>query len=66
MTLNPIHSNGFLVNNVSLAGILTTVFTFTEVNSLLLDKHQYLIYSLCLAVTPRMVMLVFIVYDFLG
>jgi 26S proteasome regulatory subunit N1 len=58
MTLNPIHSNNFLVNNVALAGLLISILSFTETESLICGRHQYLIYSLCLAMTPRMVMMV--------
>jgi len=58
LTINPINSNNLLVNNVGLAGILITILSFTEVNTLFLDKHQYLCYTLCLAMNPRMLMLV--------
>jgi 26S proteasome regulatory subunit N1 len=58
MTINPQHSNNFLMNNVSLAGLLTSIMAFTESESLIGGRHQYLIYSLALAMTPRMVMLV--------
>jgi 26S proteasome regulatory subunit N1 len=58
MTINPVYSNNFLVNNVGLAGLLIAILSFTEVESLITGRHQYLIYSLCLAMTPRMVMLV--------
>ena len=58
MTLNPIHSHNFLLNNVGLAGLLISIFSFTEVESLICGKHQFLVYSLCLSMSPRMVMLV--------
>lgn len=58
MTLNPVYSHNFLVNNVGIAGILIALTAFTEAESLICGKHQFLIYSLCLAMTPRMVMLV--------
>jgi 26S proteasome regulatory subunit N1 len=58
MTINPLYSNNFLVNNVALAGLLIAVMSFTEVETLICGRHQYLIYSLCLAMTPRMVMMV--------
>ena len=57
LTLNPIHSNNLLVSNVGLAGILISIFSFTE-PALILGKYQYLIYSLCLSINPRMVMVV--------
>lgn len=58
MTLNPIHSGGFLASNVSLAGTLISLLSFTEVETLICGKHQFLLYSLCLSMTPRMVMIV--------
>jgi len=58
LTLNPIHSNGFLINNVAVAGLLTSILAFTEVEGLICGRHQFLIYSLCLAMSPKMAMLV--------
>ncbi len=58
MTLNPIHSNNFLTNNVAIAGLLISIMSFTEADSLICGRHQFLLYSLCLAMTPRMVMTV--------
>jgi 26S proteasome regulatory subunit N1 len=57
LTLNPIHSHNLLVSNVGLAGILITILSFTE-NALILGKYQYLLYSVCLSINPRMVMVV--------
>lgn len=62
MTINPIHSNGFLVNNVGIAGLLISILSFTEVEALICGKHQFLLYGLALAITPRMVMTVLIFY----
>jgi 26S proteasome regulatory subunit N1 len=58
LTLNPIHSQGFLVNNVALAGIVIAILSFTEVEGLICGRHQYLVYALCLAMSPKMAMLV--------
>jgi 26S proteasome regulatory subunit N1 len=58
LTINPIHSHNFLLNNVALAGLLISILSFTEVEPLICGKHQYLVYSLCLAMTPRMIMTV--------
>ena len=63
MTINPIHSQNLLVNNVGLAGLLISILSFTEVESLICGKHQFLIYALCLAMTPRMTMLVKIIFN---
>lgn len=58
MTINPVYSNNFLLNNVGLAGLLIAIFSFTEAEALICGRHQYLLYSLCLAMTPRMAMFV--------
>ena len=58
MTLNPVNSHGFLINNVALAGLLISVLAFTETESLICGKYQFLIYSVCLAMRPRMTMIV--------
>jgi 26S proteasome regulatory subunit N1 len=58
LTLNPIHSHNFLVNNVALAGVLISILSFTEVEGLICGRHQFLLYSLCLAMSPKMAMLV--------
>jgi 26S proteasome regulatory subunit N1 len=57
LTINPIHSNNFLLSPVALAGVLTTILSFTE-NALILGKYPYLVYSLALSINPRMVMVV--------
>lgn len=57
LSLNPIHSDNLLVSNVGLAGILIAVLSFTE-SGLILGKYQYLLYSVCLSINPRMVMVV--------
>lgn len=71
MSLNPIYSHGFLINNVALAGLLISIMSFTEVESLICGKYQFLIYGLCLAMRPRMTMIVRIFFlefflNFLG
>jgi 26S proteasome regulatory subunit N1 len=57
LSVNPIHSNNFLLSPVGLAGVAVTIFSFTEPN-LIQGKYPYLIYSLCLSINPRMVMIV--------
>lgn len=61
LTLNPVHSNNFLVSNVAIAGLLISVLSFTEVEGLINGRHQFLLYSLALAMNPRMTMIVNIV-----
>ena len=58
LTINHIHSSNFLIDNVGLAGLLIAILSFTEAEALICGRHQFLLYSLCLAMTPRMVMLV--------
>ena len=58
MSLNPVYSNNFLVNNVSIAGLLIAIVSFTEVEHLICGKHQFLLYALSLAMRPRMCMMV--------
>ena len=58
LTLNPIHSNNFLVSNVGIAGLLISVLAFTEVDALITGRHQFLLYSLALAMNPKMTMIV--------
>jgi len=64
MSLNPVYSNNFLMNNVALAGLLISLLSFTEAESLICGKYQFLLYSLCLAMRPRMTMLVKILLFF--
>ncbi len=56
LTLNPIMSNGLLVNEQSFAGLIIAVLCFTEGENLICGKFQYLIYTLCLSMKPKMVM----------
>lgn len=55
LSLCPTYSNGFLTSKLCLSGLLISVLSFTEGESLLLGKHQYLLYSLCLSMRPNMV-----------
>ena len=56
ITLNPSLSNGLLLSETSLAGLLISILSFTEGDKLICGKYQFLIYSLCLSMRPRMVM----------
>lgn len=58
LTLNPLCSHNLLINNVGFAGILVALFSFTETESLICGKNQSLMYTLALAMQPRMVMTV--------
>lgn len=54
LTLQPTHSDRFLLSKVAVGGILTLIFVCIDMKtSILADKH-YLLYSLVLAIKPRM------------
>ena len=56
LTLNPLTSHQLLLNNVGIGGILVSLFAFTEVEGLILSKHQSLLYMLSLTMQPRFIM----------
>ncbi len=56
ISLNPFYSENFLISNRAFAGILIAVLCFTEKDALAGGKYQYLLYSLGLAMKPKMVM----------
>ena len=58
ITLDPIYSHKLLINNIGIGGILITLFSFTETEALMCEKHQFLLYSLALAMKPKLVMTV--------
>ena len=49
ITLDPVYSHKLLINKRALAGVLITLFSFTETEALICAKHQFLLYSLALA-----------------
>jgi len=52
------HSDKFLFSNVSLAGIVTVLYTCTELKTFLLGRHHYFLYYLVLSIYPRMLITV--------
>ena len=58
LTINPINSQNMLISRVGLAGILIPLLAFTEMEGLICGRHQFLLYSLCLSMNPRMLMIV--------
>jgi 26S proteasome regulatory subunit N1 len=55
MTLNPFHSDRQIMSPASVAALFVTCFSFLDNNTSVLNNQQnYLIYSLSLAVQPRM------------
>jgi len=56
MTLNPFHTDGFLLNKVALAGLLTVFHSAFDLKNSLLQKRHWLLFSLATSVRPRMLM----------
>lgn len=56
--LNPLHSDKFLFSNVSLAGLLTVLYTCTDMKTFLVGKYHYFLYYLVLSMYPRMLITV--------
>ncbi|CAB3406247.1 unnamed protein product [Caenorhabditis bovis] len=55
MTLNPWHSDRQLLSPSAMAGLLTVCFSFLDANNSVLNNRQhYLLYTLVLAMQPRM------------
>lgn len=52
--LNPLHSDKFLFSNVSLAGLITMIYTCTDMKTFLVGKYHYFLYYLVLSMYPRM------------
>lgn len=55
-TLNPIHSDRFLMSRTAVAGLLTVMHASLDLKNILLDKHHYLLYFLASAMNPRFLM----------
>ncbi|KAG0309136.1 proteasome regulatory particle base subunit [Dissophora globulifera] len=53
LTINPHNTDRQIMSPVALAGLLTTLFAFTDVKTLILGRHHYLLYSLVTAMYPR-------------
>eukprot|EP01130_Rhizamoeba_saxonica_P002470 TRINITY_DN12264_c0_g1_i1.p1 TRINITY_DN12264_c0_g1~~TRINITY_DN12264_c0_g1_i1.p1 ORF type:complete len:888 (-),score=227.22 TRINITY_DN12264_c0_g1_i1:22-2463(-) len=56
LTLDPYHSHRFLLRPSALAGLLVTVHTCLDFKNLLLGEMHYMLFSLSLAMRPRMLM----------
>ena len=59
VTLDPIHSDRFLMSQVGMAGILTTLFACTDMKGIIFSTYHYLLFYLALAASPRVCMTVF-------
>lgn len=56
--LNPLHSDKLLFSNVSLAGLLTVLYTATDMKTFICGKYHYFLYYLTLSIYPRMLLTV--------
>ena len=56
--MNPLHSDKFLFSNVSLAGLLTVLYTCTDMKGFICGKYHYFLYYLTLSIYPRMLITV--------
>lgn len=52
--LNPMYSDKFLFSNVSLAGLLSVLYSATDMKTFISGKHHYFLYFLVLSIYPRM------------
>ncbi|XP_044503158.1 26S proteasome non-ATPase regulatory subunit 2 homolog A-like [Mangifera indica] len=58
LTLNPYHSDRFLLSPSALAGIVTMLFASLDMKAIIVGKYHYVLYFLVLAMQPRMLMTV--------
>jgi 26S proteasome regulatory subunit N1 len=49
-----LHSDKFLFSNVSLAGLITMLYTCTDMKRFLVGQYHYFLYYLVLSMYPRM------------
>ncbi|XP_015887277.1 26S proteasome non-ATPase regulatory subunit 2 homolog A [Ziziphus jujuba] len=58
LTLNPYHSDRFLLSPTALAGIITMLYTCLDLKDIILGEYHFVLYFLVLAMQPRMLMTV--------
>ncbi|ESR59932.1 hypothetical protein CICLE_v10014210mg [Citrus x clementina] len=58
LTLNPYHSDRFLLSPTALAGVVTTLFACLDMKAVIVGKYHYVLYFLVLAMQPRMLLTV--------
>lgn len=54
LTLSPYHSDRQVLSPVALAGLLATLIGFLDVKNIILGRSHYLLYTLAVAMQPRM------------
>ncbi|KAK2195724.1 bifunctional Armadillo-type fold/RPN1 [Babesia duncani] len=52
-TISPVHSDGFLLNNVALGGLTVVLMAALNLKHTILDKMPYLLFYVALAIRPR-------------
>lgn len=58
LTLNPYHSDRFLLSPTALAGLVITLHACLDLKANILGKYHYMLYFLVLAMQPRMLLTV--------
>ncbi|KAK9689840.1 hypothetical protein RND81_09G085200 [Saponaria officinalis] len=58
LTLNPYHSDRFLLSPMALAGLVTMLHCCLDLKAFILGKYHYVLYFLVLAMQPRMLLTV--------
>ncbi|WVZ01883.1 hypothetical protein V8G54_022689 [Vigna mungo] len=58
LTLNPYHSDRFLLSPTALAGLITMLHACLDMKAIVLGKYHYVLYFLVLAMQPRMLLTV--------
>lgn len=58
LTLNPYHSDRFLLSPMALAGLVTALHACLDMKAIILGKYHYVLYFLVLAMQPRMLLTV--------
>ncbi|KAK9922601.1 hypothetical protein M0R45_031060 [Rubus argutus] len=58
LTLNPYHSDRFLLSPAALGGIITMLHACLDMKAIILGKYHYVLYFLILAMQPRMLLTV--------
>lgn len=58
LTLNPYHSDRFLLSPMALGGLVTVLHACLDMKALILGKYHYVLYFLVLAMQPRMLLTV--------
>ncbi|UKJ88100.1 26S proteasome regulatory subunit [Theileria orientalis] len=53
LTLSPLHSEGFLLNKVALAGLMVVLFSALDLRSLVCEEFPFLLLFLGMAIRPR-------------